>query len=198
MITFSRSSGTFPARDMIAGWLKAGVFEAGKGFAPTGEGTPQGGVISPCLLNVALHGLEEAAGVRYQTSGHRAGDPRPAPRSLVRYADDWSCSATARSRPGRSRRGWRVAGAEGPGLQRGQDEDRPPQRGFRLPGLQRPPLPNRKLLIKPSKAAVRRLRERLAAEMRTLRGGNAMAVIATLNPVIRGSPGDASLLHDVA
>jgi hypothetical protein len=24
---------------MIAGWLKAGVFEAGKGFAPTGEGT---------------------------------------------------------------------------------------------------------------------------------------------------------------
>ena len=39
--------GTFPARDMIAGWLKAGVFEAGKGFAPTEEGTPQGGVISP-------------------------------------------------------------------------------------------------------------------------------------------------------
>jgi hypothetical protein len=55
-----------------------------------------------------------------------------------------------------------------------------------------------KLLIKPSKAAVRRLRERLAAEMRTLRGGNAMAVIARLNPVIRGSPGAASLLRDVA
>jgi RNA-directed DNA polymerase len=46
--------------------------------------------------------------------------------------------------------------------------------------------PNRKLLIKPSKAAIRRLRERLAAEMRILRGGNAMAVIAALNPVIRG------------
>ena len=45
---------------------------------------------------------------------------------------------------------------------------------------------NRKLLIKPSKAAIRRLRERLAAEMRTLRGGNAMAVIAKLNPIIRG------------
>ena len=39
--------GSFPARDMIRGWLKAGVFEAGKGFAPTEEGTPQGGVISP-------------------------------------------------------------------------------------------------------------------------------------------------------
>ena len=39
--------GGFPAREMIAGWLKAGVFEAGKGFAPTGEGTPQGGIITP-------------------------------------------------------------------------------------------------------------------------------------------------------
>ncbi len=54
--------GSFPDRDLIRAWLKAGVFEKGKGFAPTEEGTPQGGVISPLLLNVALHGLEEAAG----------------------------------------------------------------------------------------------------------------------------------------
>lgn len=38
--------GTFPARDMIAGWLKAGVIEDGA-FTPTGEGTPQGGVMTP-------------------------------------------------------------------------------------------------------------------------------------------------------
>jgi RNA-directed DNA polymerase len=38
--------GGFPARDMIAGWLKAGVFEAGKGFAPTEEGSPQGSLCS--------------------------------------------------------------------------------------------------------------------------------------------------------
>jgi len=52
----------------------------------------------------------------------------------------------------------------------------------------------RKLLIKPSKAAIRRVRERLATEMRILRGGNAMAVIATLSPIIRGSPGLGGLL----
>jgi RNA-directed DNA polymerase len=46
--------------------------------------------------------------------------------------------------------------------------------------------PNRKLLIKPSQAAIRRVRERLASELRTLRGGNATAVIARLNPIIRG------------
>jgi RNA-directed DNA polymerase len=40
------SLGSFPAREMIRGWLKAGVFEPGKGFAPTEEGTPQGGLCS--------------------------------------------------------------------------------------------------------------------------------------------------------
>jgi RNA-directed DNA polymerase len=39
--------GLFPARDMIRDLLKAGVFEAGKGFAPTEQGTPQGGVMTP-------------------------------------------------------------------------------------------------------------------------------------------------------
>src|SRR4051794_1800778 len=45
-----------------------------------------GGVISPLLLNVALHGLEEAAGVRYEAS-----DPARTKRgcpALVVYADD--------------------------------------------------------------------------------------------------------------
>ena len=79
--------GGFPAREMIAGWLKAGIFEAGKGFAPTGEGTPQGGVISPLLLNIALHGLEEAAGVRYR-GGIHAGTVKDGCPALIRYADD--------------------------------------------------------------------------------------------------------------
>jgi RNA-directed DNA polymerase len=50
-----RQLGTFPARGLIAEWLKAGVIEEGR-FAPTEEGTPQGGVVSPLLLNAALHG----------------------------------------------------------------------------------------------------------------------------------------------
>jgi Reverse transcriptase (RNA-dependent DNA polymerase) len=43
--------GDFPARRMVADWLKAGIFEAGKGFSPTEAGTPQGGVIWVCLLS---------------------------------------------------------------------------------------------------------------------------------------------------
>ena len=64
---------------LIKGWLQAGVME-GVDFSPTGSGTPQGGVISPLLMNVALHGMEQAmAEAKYQH-----GKP-----TMVRYADDF-------------------------------------------------------------------------------------------------------------
>ncbi len=47
-----------------------------------------------------------------------------------------------------------------------------------------------KSLIKPSKAAQRRIRERLRNELRSLRGTNAQAVIKRLNPIIRGWAAD--------
>ena len=43
-----------------------------------------------------------------------------------------------------------------------------------------------KLLIKPSKAALRRIRERLRTEMRALRGANSGAVLRAMNPIVRG------------
>lgn len=51
---------TFPTlRRVIKAWLQAGLMERGELF-PTEAGTPQGGVISPLLANIALHGLETA------------------------------------------------------------------------------------------------------------------------------------------
>ena len=87
--------GSFPGRGAIGQWLKAGVFEPGKGFTPTEEGTPQGGIISPALLNVALHGLEAAAGVRYQTGPAHIGWVRDTSPILVRYADDFIVACPA-------------------------------------------------------------------------------------------------------
>src|SRR5699024_5022953 len=51
----------FPAKGDIRAWLKAAILEQGE-FAATDAGAPQGGIISPLLLNVAMHGMEEVAG----------------------------------------------------------------------------------------------------------------------------------------
>ncbi|HET9867275.1 MAG TPA: reverse transcriptase domain-containing protein, partial [Nitrospira sp.] len=49
---------TFPALNrLVKRWLKAGVLDNGV-FVETEMGTPQGGVLSPLLANIALHGLE--------------------------------------------------------------------------------------------------------------------------------------------
>jgi RNA-directed DNA polymerase len=60
--------------------------EGGK-FTPTDEGSPQGGVISPLLMNIALHGMDEAVGVQYKkvAIGLRVKSGSPV---LVKYADD--------------------------------------------------------------------------------------------------------------
>jgi len=73
--------GTYSAlRQTVKGWLKAGVME-GVTFSPTELGTPQGGVISPLLANIALHGMEEAV-----SDGYTRNEEKPL---MVRYADDF-------------------------------------------------------------------------------------------------------------
>ena len=178
--------GSFPAREMIRDWLKAGVFEPGKGFAPTGEGTPQGGVISPLLMNVALHGLEEAAGVRYQTAGVHAGETKPGSPILVRYADDLVVLCDSQEQAEQIKvqlAGWLTP--RGLAFNEGKTKIVPLSQGFDFLGYNVRRY-HQKLLIKPSEAALRRIRKRLATEMRALRGSNVMAVLAKLGPVIRG------------
>lgn len=178
--------GSFPARDLIRGWLKAGVFEAGKGFAPTEEGTPQGGVISPLLLNVALHGLEEVAGVRYVTSGTHAGEIRAGSPLVVRYADDLValCHSQEQAQHVRELLAEWLAPR---GLTFNGDKTKIVflQDGFDFLGFNVRRY-RRKLLIKPSAAAVKRIRSRLSIEMRTLRGSNAAGVLRAIVPIVRG------------
>ena len=136
--------GTFPARGLIEQWLKAGVVEHGR-FTPTEEGTPQGGVISPLLLNVALHGMEQAAGVRYRPTGSSMPARRCRARPvLVRYADD--LVALCHSREQAEQVKARLAEWLAPrGLAFNEDKTRIVHLddGLRLPGVQRPPLSQR-------------------------------------------------------
>lgn len=82
-------------RTQIKYWLKCGVLDAGV-FQKTELGTPQGGVISPLLANIALHGMETAVKncfpdiPVYWSSGVKVR-PNRAPETLhiIRYADDF-------------------------------------------------------------------------------------------------------------
>lgn len=177
--------GTFPARGQIRGWMKAGVMEAGR-WAPTEEGTPQGGVISPLLLNIALHGMEEAAGVKYRE--HKGREPGAAPGTpvLVRYADDFVV-LTHTEEQAREARQKLELWLEPRGLRFNEEKTSVVHvdEGFNFLGFNVRRNGNQ-VIIKPSKEAVRRIRERLRTEVKGLQGSNAAAVLRQLSPVVRG------------
>ena len=79
---------TYPKlRRQIKAWLKSGVMD-GKTLFPTEEGTPQGGVISPLLANIALHGMEETIKQFARTlKGNKSKNEQSL--TLIRYADDF-------------------------------------------------------------------------------------------------------------
>src|SRR6266496_4361365 len=177
--------GTFPAKAAVAGWLKAGVIDKGR-LAPTEQGTPQGGVASPLLFNIALHGMEQAAGAVYRWNPYReAYGAAPGTPLLVRYADDLIALCDSREQAQQVKT--RLAEWLAPkGLAFNEDKTRIVSLddgvdflGFNIRRY------GDKLLIKPSTAAIRCVRKRLAAEVKALRGANAAAVFFFHDPVAR-------------
>ncbi|WP_322770108.1 reverse transcriptase domain-containing protein [Frankia sp. Cr1] len=177
--------GGFPAREQIRAWLRAGVVDKGR-YTPTLEGAPQGGVISPLLLNIALQGIEEAAGTRYRTNRRiQLGTP-----AVVVYADDlvalchsreqadlvqerlteWLAPKGLRLNPAKTRIVTIEDGFDflSFNVRRFHSKDGP------------------KLLTRPSKESLVKIRRRLKAEIRALRGQPAAVVVDRLNPIIRG------------
>ena len=77
-----RAIGPVPGRELIKTWLKAGYVEADF-FHETDSGVPQGGIISPLILNIALHGLQQTLGPAY---------------GVVVYADDLIVCASTREK----------------------------------------------------------------------------------------------------
>ncbi|MCP4933646.1 MAG: group II intron reverse transcriptase/maturase, partial [bacterium] len=76
-------------KPILQQWLKAGFIDKQTTFSTT-EGTPQGGIISPVLMNLTLDGLE--AELRRHFPRHKRQSVY-----LVRYADDFIISAREKS-----------------------------------------------------------------------------------------------------
>lgn len=82
--------GNFPLKKLIKKWLEAGYVENNV-FHNTRTGTPQGGIISPLLANIALHGMEEALNIKYKrvTRGNRHYYSNNSKYVVIQYADDF-------------------------------------------------------------------------------------------------------------
>jgi len=93
--------GEIPGREMIKQWLKAGYVEA-EMFHETDKGTPQGGCLSPLLLNIALNGMEDLLAIHHkvrkysytQPNGRQSVCRKELNRyGFIRYADDIQVTA---------------------------------------------------------------------------------------------------------
>lgn len=178
----------FPARDTIHKWLKAG-FVDNDSFNDTYSGTPQGGLVSPLLANIALHGMGEELGVSYYMDKgyHKLGRKSV---GVVQYADDFVIACKTKEeavsmydklKPYLNKRGLTLA----------EDKTKVThiEEGFDFLGFnlrQYKTNKGMKLLIKPSKASVKKAKETIKDVFRQMRGRPARDLIMKLNPIIRG------------
>jgi RNA-directed DNA polymerase len=180
--------GNFPARKLIKQWLKAGYVED-EMLHPTETGCPQGGIISPLLLNIALHGMEQALGCKYTSQGVCHGKA-----AVVRYADDFAVFCPSEGEAMKAK----ILLAEwlktrGLKLSEEKTHIRHLTEGFDFLGfnvrLYRTPNSSKsgyKQLIKPSNESVRQIRQKLKGIWHKHLGSPTVALINELNPVIRG------------
>jgi RNA-directed DNA polymerase len=162
--------GPMPGRELIKQWLKAGYWEHGT-LHHTTEGTPQGGVISPLLANIALDGLAKQLGKGYR---------------VARYADD--IVVMAKSLPAIEQACPVVtAFLDERGLALHPEKTRIVQRteGFDFLGFH-VQMRGQKLLITPQKQKVQALLQEVRSWLKTHQTVAAEVVIRHLNPLIRG------------
>jgi len=179
--------GPVPGRELIKQWLKAGYVDKGV-FQDTTTGTPQGGVISPLLANIALHGMEEALGVKHEYRGRIRG-----PRAVVRYADDFVVFCESKEdaeQTVNTLKGW--LGNRGLSLSEEKTQIAHLTQGFDFLGFNvrhyEAPQTSKsgyKLLIKPSKKSETAIRKKLRDAWLQGRGANVLALIKELTPIIR-------------
>ncbi len=146
-------------------------------------------LFSPLLANIALHGMEEALGVTYDSWGSLRGK-----RAIVRYADDFVCFCETREDAEHVQR-ILVEWLKVRGLTLSEEKTRIVHltEGFDFLGfnIRQYPAPQTsqtgwKLLIKPSKQSVQDVQKKLKELWCKGRGNNVLTVLAKLNPVIRG------------
>ena len=194
----------------IRAWLKSGVLDRGD-WMPTEEGTPQGGVISPLLANIALHGLEEYIKQWAETWNVKGVSPKSKRLqiSVIRYADDFVVLHKDKTIVQQAKElieQW----LNGIGLELNENKTRichtlnsshDEPAGFDFLGWNvrqyevgkrhsgkdsKGKLLGFKTIIKPSDKSIKVHYEKIVSILDSMRGKSQEAIISRLNPIIRG------------
>ena len=174
---------------VLSQWLQAGYIDEGALFESR-AGTPQGGVISPVIANMALDGLEAAV---YVSAGKSEHARRMSKLHVIRYADDFVVTATSKEvLESRVLPAIRCFMAQR-GLELSEEKTRITHitEGFDFLGQNVRKYGTRRLkfLVKPARKSI----TSLLTKVREIIKGNAnatqAALIRLLNPVIRGWAG---------
>jgi RNA-directed DNA polymerase len=186
--------GKCPGRELMKQWLKAGYVEA-EIYHATESGTPQGGIISPLLANIALDGLDDLLGQHYNTVTFiRKGKYRPGQTKtrkvskygFIRYADDFIITASTKEdievilphiKEWLKQRGLELNEEKTRIVQR--------QKGFDFLGFNIRAYDG-KCLIKPQKEKVKAFLYKVRTWLKENKTVKPKTVIEALNPIIRG------------
>lgn len=161
---------------VLAQWLKAGFIEQ-KTFYETDQGTPQGGIISPGLMNLTLDGLELQ--VKLQFKKQKV--------NVIRYADDFIITGNSKEllenkvKPAVEK----FLKIRGLSLSHKKTKITPIEEGFDFLGFNLRWMKN-KLIIRPAKASVKSVCRKIK---HTIKSGLHQApgiLISRLNPIIKG------------
>lgn len=164
---------------VLKAWLKAGFLE-NRILHETTDGTPQGGIVSPVLANMALDGLEEAlSGFTSRNSGYKV--------NVIRYADDFVITGCSKELLEETIKPLVVNFLQARGLELSEEKTVVTHidNGFDFLGFNLRKYRG-KLLIKPSPksllSVLRKIRE-IVRRNKTARTEN---LLRLLNPIIRG------------
>ena len=174
---------SFPARKLIKDWLQAGFIDNGVKYE-TLKGTPPGGVISPILANIGLHGLEELI-TSIKLPAKARGCHRPK-LGFIRYADDFVITAREKEHLETALTTLKTWLHE-KGLKINSEKTKIVHidEGFNFLGFNLRHYGG-KLLIKPEKEKVLSFCKKLKDEINKGLGLTQVALIGKLNPILRG------------
>lgn len=174
-------------RAILQKWLKSGYMDK-RVFHETTEGTPQGGIASPALANMALDGLERLLNEKYPSRPLKSlGNKNPSV-NFIRYADDFIVTGRSKDLLEREVKPLIEQFLRERGLELSPTKTiiTHVETGFDFLGQNVRRYPDGKRRIKPSKKNVKTFLDGIRGTIKAALGSSAADLIRQLNPKIRG------------